>query len=105
MSETKGLRDNLVRAISADLNLQKAIQNWESLSITQQIPYLKQVFKLEVELMKITPPELLFDAKEIPGRAACFDFNLTKPGPGRVILNPEVLSQMPKHASLALLLV
>lgn len=103
-AETKALRDRLVAVISQDSKLSRAIQNWRSLSTEEQIPFLKRVFELEVEVMNIDPPELIIDAKSIPGRAAYFDFNIERPGPGQVLLNPEVLAGMDKYAALALLI-
>lgn len=103
-SETIDIRNDLVKAIQAVPELYRAVKNWEMLSFDEQVPYLKQIFSIEVKLMKITPPELVIDAKEIPGRAAYFDFNPEEPGPGRVILNPEVLKKMDKYAALALLI-
>lgn len=98
------LREDLINAIISNAELRQAIQNWEMLSIEEQIPYLRQIFSIEVKLMNIAPPELIIDAKEIPGRAAYFDFDLERAGAGRVILNPEVLKGMDKYASLSLLI-
>lgn len=98
------VRDTLVQAIIQSPVLYQAIKDWEALSFDEQVPFLKQIFELEVKLMKISPPELIFDAKAIPGRAAFFEFDINNPSAGKVILNPDVLSKMDKHASLSLLL-
>ena len=97
-------REALIAGIRARAALARAIRDWEKLSIEEQIPHLREVFALEVAAMGITSPELVIDAKAIPGRAAFFEFDVTKPGPGRVLLNPDELRGMHKFASLALLI-
>ncbi|MBX3017887.1 MAG: hypothetical protein KF767_08360 [Bdellovibrionaceae bacterium] len=102
--ETRLLRDALVAAIAGDPTLREALKTWETLSFDEQLPHLRRIFDLEVRLMGITAPELIFDAQRIPGRAAYFDFDLKSPGAGKVILNPDVLAKMEKSAALALLI-
>jgi len=102
--ETIVLRTRFVEVIRQDLELHSAILRWESLSIEQQLPHLRRVFDLLIGVMGIQAPELILDGQTIPGRAAFFEFDVHHPGPGRVILNPEVLKSMDKFASLALLI-
>lgn len=103
-SDSIGLREGLVLAIKEDPRLYEAILAWETLTIEEQVPFLRQVFALEVQLMNIKSPELIIDSGRIPGRAAFFEFNVEKPDAGKVFLNPEVLKGMDKYASLALLI-
>lgn len=97
-------RNQLVKAIEDDKNLKEAIDSWESLGITEQVPHLRKIFALEIKTFGVEAPELIIGSTEIPGRAAYFDFDMENPGPGRVLLNPEVLEGMSKYASLALLI-
>ncbi len=48
-SETLEIRENLVRAIKDTPDLYRAIHNWDSLSFEEQVPYLQQIFALEVK--------------------------------------------------------
>ena len=98
------VREALVAGIRARAPLARAIAEWKKLTIEEQIPHLREIFALEVAAMGITAPELVIDAKAIPGRAAFFEFDVQKPGPGRVLLNPDELRSMDKFASLALLI-
>lgn len=104
VGDSAEIREALVAGIRARAPLAQAIRNWDKLSIEEQIPHLREVFALEVAAMGIAPPELVIDAKAIPGRAAFFEFDVQKPGPGRVLLNPDELRGMDKFASLALLI-
>lgn len=84
-------RDALVTAVQADAELSAAVARWATLSIDEQIPFLRRVFALEVEALGITAPELVIQDGVVRG-AAYFDFDLTRPGPGRVILSPSLLA-------------
>lgn len=97
-------KEELIKRINRVPQLKRAIDNWSKLSISQQIPYLKQVFKIEVEVLGIASPDLSFDETEIPGRSSYFDFDPLRPSPGRVILNPKELEKLNPYASLSLLI-
>ena len=101
---TLSQRDQLVSEIQKNKELNKAIQDWATLTIDEQIPHLRKIFELEIQVLNVQAPELIIGSDEIPGRAAFFDFDVEKPGEGRVLLNPKVLSGMDKYASLALLI-
>jgi hypothetical protein len=97
-------RDALVQAIQADSELKNAVANWQVFTIEQQIPYLRRVFDLEVKVLGIRPPELIIKSGIING-PAYFDFDPTKPGTGRVLLNPDALKKEEnQYASLSLLI-
>ncbi len=96
--------EKLLKEIAKDEALTQAINNWESLSIEQQLPWLKRVFELEIQTFGVTAPKLLIDNHSYPGRMVYFDFDLNQSAPGAVYLNPDKLKQQPKFASLAFLL-
>ncbi|WP_105102238.1 hypothetical protein [Microbulbifer pacificus] len=96
--------DALVAAIREDKQLAEAIARWPSLSMEQQVPYLKKLFALETSVMGIEPPRLLIDNHSYPGRTVYFDFDPKVPSTGTVYLNPEKLAERPRYESLAFLL-
>lgn len=104
LATTEVHRRQLAQMILADQELKSALQKWEQLSIDEQIPYLKKIFHLETTLLGIQPPELVIGKKVTPG-AAYFDFDVKKPGAGKVFLNTEVLAkEKSKYVALSLLL-
>ncbi|MFC6635457.1 hypothetical protein [Microbulbifer taiwanensis] len=96
--------DALVAAIRKDAQLEKAIAQLASLSIGEQIPYLKRLFALETAVMGIAPPKLLIDNHSYPGRTAYFDFDPENPSTGTVYLNPGKLAERDKYDALAFLI-
>jgi hypothetical protein len=96
--------EKILSKIQDNPKLSSAIKKWSELSIAEQIPFLKEVFAIESEVLKLGELELVIDENEIPGRAAFFDFDPKNPGPGKVILNPKVLEKMNPYASLSLLM-
>ncbi|WP_299594950.1 hypothetical protein [uncultured Microbulbifer sp.] len=94
----------LVAAIRADKELAEAIARWPSLTMEQQIPYLKRVFALEIAIMGVEAPKLLIDDHSYPGRMVYFDFDPKNPSTGTVYLNPAKLAERPKYESLAFLI-
>jgi len=97
-------REALVKAIQNDAELKQAIATWPTLTIAQQIPFLRRVFAIEVKVMGIVAPELIIQNGVVSG-PAYFDFDPTKPGTGRVLLNPEALAKEENpYASLSLLI-
>ncbi|WP_160152304.1 hypothetical protein [Microbulbifer sp. ALW1] len=96
--------DALVAAIREDKELAEAIARWPSLTMEQQIPYLKRVFTLEVAVMGVKAPKLLIDDHSFPGRMVYFDFDPQNPSTGTVYLNPKMLAERPKYESLAFLI-
>ncbi|TLU66777.1 hypothetical protein FE810_04520 [Thalassotalea litorea] len=97
--------DDLVTAILAHPLLNKAITKWPELTIEQQIPYLKEIFKLEHQVLNIEPPTLLIDTTTYPNRAVNFVFKTDFSGKiidtGTVYLNPEKLKSQPHYGPLA----
>jgi hypothetical protein len=97
-------RQKLAQAILHDAELNQAIQNWEQLTVYEQVPFLRKIFALEVQILGIHPPELIIEDGITQG-PAFFDFDPDHPSPGRVLLNPVALAQeKSKFASLSLLL-
>lgn len=102
--ETRADRHALVNAIRSNAHLKAAVTRWESFTVEEQIPFLREVFALECQTMGITPPELVIQAGITAG-PAYFDFDVTKPGAGRVLLNPDALKkEKNQYASLSLLI-
>jgi hypothetical protein len=96
-------REALVRVIQEDSELKNVLSNWTALTIEEQIPFLRRIFDLEVKVLGIKAPELVIKSGIING-PAYFDFDPTKPGAGRVLLNPDALKKEDKYASLSLLI-
>jgi len=99
----KAQGDLLVKKIKSRPHLYEAIQNWETLSIDEQIPFLYEVFVLEYQSLNILPPKLVIDNDAIKG-GAFFEFDLESKGTGTVYLNPKVLDTYKKYESIALLI-
>jgi len=83
----------LFNVIHADGQLSDSISRFSQLQVEAKLNILKKVFQMEVALLKIAPPQLIFDKKTL--RATFFDFDPAHPSPGRVILNPDLLFQDP----------
>lgn len=97
-------RQDLAQAILANVEIKQAIAKWNELSIKEQIPFLKMIFDLEVQILGINPPELVIE-DGITAGPAFFDFDPKNPTPGKVLLNPIALAkEKSKYASLSLLL-
>ena len=62
------------------------LHNFDQLSWQDKIPVLQRVFDIECKTLGITPPELILST-DAP--AAFFEFNLDKPDPGKVFINPQ----------------
>ncbi|MCL1094712.1 hypothetical protein [Shewanella kaireitica] len=114
-AQTKTIKDGdkLVELILADKDLTTALSKWHTLSIDEQIPFLRKVFALEYRSMGIKPPKLIIDNHSYPNKMVYFDFDLTYLYPlatndsvnsGVVYLNPDKLAAQDKFASLAFLI-
>lgn len=90
-------------AIEAQPELKAAVRNFPSLAAAEREAALRQLFALEVSVLGIEAPELVIMEGATPG-PAYFDFDLAKPGPGKVILNPAELAKLDPYASVSLLL-
>jgi hypothetical protein len=102
-SESQPKREALIQAIRRDPSLHQRIRGFATLNWDAQEAVLKQVFTLECRILGITPPELAFDTT-LKG-PAYFDFDLTRPGAGRVLLNPtELAKESNPYAALLLLI-
>ncbi|MCX2794525.1 hypothetical protein OQJ62_06260 [Microbulbifer thermotolerans] len=102
--QTQQQGDALVSAIRKDQQLEQAISQWPNLTIEEQIPHLKRLFKLEAAVMGIEPPTLLIDNHSYPDRTVYFDFDPEAPSTGTVYLNPDKLAERDKFDSLAFLI-
>lgn len=96
--------NRLVDAIRANKALMAAINQWPSLTIEQQIPWLEVLFKMEYQSVGISPPTLIIDNSSYPGKTVYFDFDVEAPRTGTVYLNPDKLAAMDKYSSLSFLL-
>lgn len=114
-AQTKTIKDGdkLVELILADKDLTAALSKWHTLSIDEQIPFLRKVFALEYRSMGIKPPKLIIDNHSYPNKMVYFDFDVTYLSPlatndsvnsGVVYLNPDKLAAQDKFASLAFLI-
>lgn len=80
------------------------VNRYPSLSEPQRESLLREVFDLEVRSLGILAPTLIIENDRIPG-SAFFDFDLSRPGPGTVILNPrELAKEKNPYAGLLLLI-
>ena len=114
-AQTKTIKDGdkLVELILADKDLTAALSKWHTLSIDEQIPFLRKVFALEYRSMGIKPPMLIIDNHSYPNKMVYFDFDVTYLSPlatndsvnsGVVYLHPDKLAAQDKFASLAFLI-
>jgi hypothetical protein len=103
IAEVKNLGTEFVKEIAKDPELLISIQNWSELTIEEQVPLLRKVFKIECQILKIKEPKLIIENDVIPG-AAFFEFDPSQPGTGIVYLNPNKFSIEEKYQSLALLI-
>ncbi|NKF48966.1 hypothetical protein G3R49_00055 [Shewanella sp. WXL01] len=106
LTQTKTIADadKLLALMAQDKVVSTALQNWDTLSLEQQIPLLRQIFELEVASFGIKPPKLVIDNHSYPGKMVYFDFKLTDRDNGTVYLNPDKLASQPQYAALAFLL-
>ena len=92
----------LVSKIRSTPSLDQAILNFPKLSEADRIQVMKTLFQLEVQTLKITPPELILDSTA--KKSTFFDFDPAHPNAGKVILNPSKLfSDANPHAALLFL--
>lgn len=96
-------REALVAAIRADGRLHAAIRRFPALSWEERLPVLKRVLALEAEVMGFEAPPLVI--AEGASRAAYFDFDLSRPGTGTVMLYPEALAKEANPYTALLLLI
>lgn len=96
-------QEALIQAIRADRSLHQSIRTFATLGWSEQEHVLKRVFEIECRVLGITPPQLAFDPT-LKG-PAYFDFDLTRPGAGRVLLNPAELAKEANPYAALLLLV
>ncbi len=101
--ESQPRRQALIQVIRQEPDLLGDIRGFGRLGRDRQYAVLKRVFELECRVLGITPPEFALDST-MRG-AAYFDFDLTKPGAGRVLLNPAELAKDPNPYAALLLLV
>ena len=85
-------RLRFLQAIETNTDLVASIHAFSTLSWESKLGVLKKVFELEVKSLGIEAPELIIQSDLISG-PAYFDFDVTKSGSGRVILNPSALEK------------
>jgi hypothetical protein len=91
-------------AVVSALKGMPEIASFESLEWPDKEKVMRKVFAKECEALNMTPPELVIESGAIPG-PAFYDFDLEKPSPGTVTLNPEALDKIDNgYAPLLLLL-
>lgn len=94
--------DLFIKNLRKNSKLYNDIQNYEHLSVDQQITILYKVFEIEVKTLGIISPKLVID-KDF-GRAAYFEFDLDDATNGIVFINPlKTFSENPM-ISLSLLI-
>ncbi len=101
-AHTRSDAANLVEAVRSKPALVKAISGWKGLSVSERELALREVFALEVAVMGVETPELVI-AKGAAEGGAFFEFDLSKPSNGKVILSPEKLDDQ-NFESLAFLI-
>jgi len=101
---TISMGDKLVQLIKAEKDIAAAINQWQTLTFAEQVPFLRRIFAIEVTVFGTNAPSLLIDNQSYPKRMVNFDFDLAKPNKRIVYLNPDKLSKEDKYASLAFLL-
>jgi hypothetical protein len=94
--------DKFIMALKSDQKLWNLLQNWDKLSLQEQIPLLKKVFNHEVKSLGIAAPKLIIDLNY--KRAAFFEFADNLTGTGTVYLNPSLVYSENKYSSLSLLI-
>lgn len=97
-------RDLFLKNIKNDRVLFENIQNFALLAWPKKEEVLRSVFALEVLSLNITAPNLIIDSKRIKGEAF-FDFDVTHPDAGTVIINPEAIQKDPNPYTSLMLLI
>lgn len=102
--KSKRERELFVKLVKEDNALLEKIQKYKELVWEEKEKVLRQVFALEVQALGIKAPELIID-KTTTKNEAYFDFDMTNPGAGRVLLNIDELEKDSNpHAGLLLLI-
>ena len=96
--------DELLNLIAGHPDLLKKIEMFKELEWAHKEEVLREVFALEVEALKIDAPDLIISNSATKNQAY-FDFDIEKPTPGRVLLNPEELQKDPNPYSSLMLLI
>ena len=100
----KAEMQELLDLITDDSQLLDKIERFKNLEWSEKESVLREIFKLEVQSLKIKAPELIFSSTAIEGQAF-YDFNIENPTPGKVILNPDELQKDPNPLSALMLLI
>lgn len=95
---------SLVELIKSDEELSLKIKNFSSLTDSQKEDALRKVFALEVKALNIKAPKLIIASDVIKGEAY-FDFDLSNPGTGTVIINLEAIKKDPNPYTALMLLI
>jgi hypothetical protein len=94
--------DNFLARLRSHTSLMNELTSFKELSAQEQVPVLKEVFKIEVESLGITAPKLIIDFHY--KRAAFFDYDINSNLPGTVYINPLKTFKENKLAALSLLI-
>jgi hypothetical protein len=81
--------DALISAVEGVPGLSDNVRSFRQLDREERIQVMQQVFKLEVQSSGLTAPELVLD--DGAKRETFFEFDPSRSGPGRVVLNPRLL--------------
>lgn len=90
--KAKRERDLFLNLIRKDADLVEKIKQFKELNWTEKEKVLRRVFALEVEALGITAPELAIDNTSTKNEAY-FDFDVNRPGAGRVLLNSDEIQK------------
>ncbi len=96
--------NELLDLIAKEPRLLSKIEKFKDLEWSEKESVLKEVFRLEVQALKIQAPELIISTTAIDGQAY-FDFDIENPTPGKVILNPDELQKDSNPLSALMLLI
>ncbi len=102
--KAKKEREHFLALIRTDSELAGKIKQFKELNWEDKEKVLRRVFELEVKALGIVAPELVIDNTSTKNEAY-FDFDITKPGPGRVLLNSDEIQKDPNPYGGLLLLI
>lgn len=105
--KSKASRDEryeLIREISKDPALYHQILKFDQLALSSQVEVLRELFAIEVKVLKMVPPELIIDETSIPGYAF-FEFDIEINAPGKVFLNLKKLREAKNKSEFVVLLL
>lgn len=97
-------RESFINELRSHKDLYQDLLNFDSLDLEKQVQVLRTLFAVEINNLKITPPELIIDEHSIPGWAF-FEFDVVKGGAGKVYLNKAKLRDEKNKSEFIMLLI